>query len=105
MGARDDVGVDTTGAEQSGTEAVALADRYANLTGDFRVEMSRLGQASMNEMPVVSGAEDYCSSVVGQLVALQAHTGALGEAAQAGAAAARRTDDDIGIGLGTVFAA
>lgn len=105
MGAGDEVGVDTAGADAGGADTVALAERYADLTGDFRAQLTMLGDASMNEMPVVSGAEDYCASVVGQLSALQAHTGALGAAAQAAAASARRADDDIGTGLGTVVAA
>jgi len=105
MGAEDEVGVDTSAADATGAETLALADRYANLCGEFRVELALLGQASMNEMPVVSGTEDYCASVVGQLTVLQAHTGALGEAAQAAAASARSADHEIGTGLGTVFAA
>ncbi|MGI8721417.1 MAG: hypothetical protein ACR2JG_04235 [Geodermatophilaceae bacterium] len=104
MGA-DGVGVDTTSAEQAGGEVASLAERYAGISTSFQTEMSRLSDASCNEMPVANGALDYCADVVGQLTSLQAHTNTLGTSAVSGAAAARRADDDIGSGLGSIYAA
>lgn len=101
----DGIGVDPDAADRAGAETATLAERYASIGADFRAEMSMLGQASLNEMQVVSAAEDYCANIIGQLVGLQAFTGALGDSAQAGAAAARRADSEIGTGLGTVYAA
>ena len=100
----DGVGVDTTAAEQSGTEAVTLAEQYAGISANFRTEMSLLSDASCNEMVVANGALDYAANVVGQLTQLQAHTGALGDSAQAGADAAREADCQIGTGLGSIYA-
>lgn len=98
------VGVDTGGAEESGSVAATLAERYATISADFRTEMSLLSEASRNESPVVNGAVEYCANVVDQLTRLQAHTSDLGTSAVAGARAARRADEEIGTGLGTVFA-
>jgi len=105
MGAGDEVGVDTTAAERSGTETATLAERYAGISTSFQTEMSLLSDASCNEMPVASGALDYCADVVGQLTALQAHTSTLGASAVTAAADARRADDEIGTGLASVYAA
>lgn len=101
----DGVGVDTTAAEQSGSEAVSLAERYATIRTDFQTEMTLLSQASCNEMAVANGALDYCANLVDQLGKLQAHTSTLGTSAVAGAAAGRRADDQIGTALGSVYAA
>lgn len=100
---RDELGVDTGAADRSGAQAASLAQRYAHIGGNFQTEMTILSEASV-EMPVLSGALDYSAGVIGQLTALQAHTGALGDAATAGAASARRADCEIGAGLGTIFA-
>lgn len=105
MCAEDEVGVETAAADQGGAEAATLAERYATISRDFRTEMSLLGEASHNEMPVLTGAEDYCATIVGQLTALQEHTRDLAAGASSGAAAARRADDEIGTGLGSVYAA
>lgn len=99
------VGVDTSAADQAGAETASLAQRYATIGADFRTELSRLGQASLNEMQVVTAAEEYCGDIVGQLVQLQSFTGALGDSAQEAAAAARQADYQIGTGLGSVYAA
>lgn len=99
----DGVGVDTDAAEHGGLEAIALAERYATISADFRTELSILSEASA-EMPVVTGALDYVADVVGQLLQLQVHTDALGASSTSGAAAGRRADVEIGSGLGTVFA-
>lgn len=104
MGA-DGVGVDPTSAERSGGEVESLAERYTDISTRFQTEMLLLSDASWSEMPVVNGALDYCADVVGQLTALQAHTSTLGTSAVEGAAAARRADDQIGAGLGSIYAA
>jgi len=101
----DGIGVEPDAADRAGAETVTLAERYATIAQDFRTEMSLLSQASMNEMPVATGAEEYCGNLVGALTQLQAHTAALGTSAQTGAADARRADDDIGTGLASVCAA
>ncbi|CAN5371739.1 hypothetical protein BH24ACT9_BH24ACT9_16000 [soil metagenome] len=101
----DGVGVDPTAAEQNGAEAMTLAQRYATISTDFQSEMFGLSEASRNESQVVNGALDYCADIVGQLTQLQQHTRDLGANGVAGAAAARRADDEIGTGLGTIFAA
>lgn len=101
----DEVGVDPTAAEQGGTEAATLAQRYASIGTDFQTEMSLLSEASRNESQVANAALDYCANVIGQLTRLQEHTGALAANAVAGASAARRADDQIGTGFGTIFAA
>lgn len=101
----DGVGVDTAAAEQSGGEVESLSERYAGISRRLQIEMSLLSQASCNEMPVANGALDYCADIVGQLTSLQAHTSTLGTSAVAGAMAARRADDDIGAGFGSVYAA
>ena len=103
LGDEDGVGVDTAGAEQSGTETVTLAQRYAGISSKFRSEMSMMIDASQHEMQVMTGAEEYCANVVGQLTRLQAQTGALGDSARAGAANARQADDEIGTGLGSAY--
>lgn len=103
MGAEDGVGVDTAGAEQFGTETVTLAQRYAGISSNFQNEMSMMSNASQHEMQVMTGAQEYCATVVGQLTRLQAQTGALGDGARAGAANARQADDQIGAGLGSVY--
>lgn len=100
---QDGVGVDTTAAEQSGAEATSLAERYSGIAENFRTEMSILSDNSSAEMPVVSGALDYCADIVGQLIKLQVHTAALGTGSAAGAAAARRADSEVGTGLGTSY--
>ncbi len=105
MGDEDEIGVDPTSAERCGTEAMTLAQRYATISTDFQSEMFGLSEASRNESQVVNGALDYCSDIVGQLTQLQQHTRDLGANGVAGAAAARRADDEIGTGLGTIFAA
>ncbi len=105
MGAEEEVGVDTTAADRSGAETATLAERYAGISTSFQTEMSLLSDASRNEMPVANGALDYCADIVGQLTALQAHTDTLGTSAVAGAADARRADDEIGTGLASVYAA
>jgi len=104
MGAENEVGVDTTAADRTGTETATLAKRYAGISTSFQAELSLLSEASRNEMPVASGALDYCADIVGQLTALHAHTGTLGTNAVAGAADARRADDEIGTGLASVYA-
>jgi len=101
---QDGIGVDTSGADRAGAETVTLAARYASIAQDFRTEISLMGQASLNEMPVVSGAEDYCANIVGSLVHLQVHTGALGDNAQDGAGAARAADLQAGAGMGSSYA-
>ena len=101
----DGVGVDTTAAEQSGTQAVTLAERYAGISATFRSEVSLMSDASCNEMVVANGILDFAANVVGQLTQLQAHTSALGDSAQAGAADARQADYQIGTGLGSIYAA
>lgn len=101
----DEVGVDPIAAEQSGNEAATLAERYACIGTDFQTEMFQLSEASRNESQVVNGALDYCAGIVGQLTQLQELTRSLGANAVAGAGAARRADDQIGTGLGTIFAA
>lgn len=103
MSGEDEIGVDTTAAEQSGAEVESLAQRYVRIGTDFQVEMRILSEASA-EMPVVTGSLDYSADVVGQLTLLQVHTGALGANAAAGGGAARQADNEIGTGLGTVFA-
>lgn len=101
----DGVGVDTTAAEQSGSEVVSLAERYAAILTTFQTEMALLSEASWNEMLVANAALDYCATFVEKLRQLQAQTSALGTSAVAGAAAGRRADDQIGTGLGSVYAA
>lgn len=101
---QDGVGVDTTAAEQSGTQAVTLAGRYAGISSNFQTEMSLMSEASRNEMMVANGILDYAANVVGQLTQLQAHTSALGDSARAGADAARQADYQIGTGLGSIYA-
>lgn len=103
MGDEDEVGVDTGAADRAGGEVETLAQRYARIGTDFQVEMTILSDAS-TEMPVVTGALDYCADVVAGLTRLQAHTGALGANALAAASTARRADVAIGTGLATVFA-
>lgn len=100
----DGIGVDTGSADRRGAQAASLAERYADIGTDFQAEMSILSDSSA-EMPVVSGALDYSAGIVGQIVALQVHTGALGDSAQAAAGAARQADDQMGAGLGSVYAA
>lgn len=103
MSDEEGVGVDTGAADQAGSEVGALAQRYASITADFRAELSVLSEASV-EMPVRTGALDYCATGIEHLTRLQAHTGALGASAQAGAAAARTADIEVGTGLATIFA-
>lgn len=100
----DGVGVDTGAADESGAAAATLAERYASIGTDFQCETTSLSENSA-EMPVVSGVLEYAAELVGQLTRLQANTNALGAAARAGAEVARRADDEVGIGLATVFAA
>lgn len=102
---QDGVGVDTTAAEQSGNEVVSLAERYAGITTDYQTEMTHLSEASGNEMAVANSSLDYCANFLDHLSQLQAHTSTLGTSAVAGATAGRRADDEIGAGLGSVYAA
>lgn len=104
MCGEDGVGVDTDAATQSGAEAASLAERYVSIGTDFQCETTCLSENSA-ESQVANGVLEYAAELVGQLTELQAHTGALGAAATAGAAAARRADDEVGTGLARIFAA